>query len=393
MHVLESYALQNDLKIDKPYVYEKFFPLAIDRFITIDTSGLGCSALAYDHWQIVVNLIYPYLEEEGVKIIQLGNKECRPLQNCYIALGQCNFNQKTYVLKKALVHASPNNESCHIASLYNKKSVVLFSNNSFPDQFLPYWTEKDHLEILSPDTNKKPSFNPNETPKSINRIPPEKVALKILNFLGIHAFAPEFQTLKIGLLFHQPRIESDLTNLIEPEKLKVSSLIVRMDLNFNEQALIEQLKVCECSVVTNKPFDFQILDKYHKKIVELVYYLEDDNNPNFIRKVREKSINYLLRSRKTEKETNDFKLNYMDYGLVHQISPQTRNDFEELKNEKNLYYKSNYFIIHNNQFYPSTAALLRGIQNTPSMEHEPYEVIDVPRFWEEQEHFHFFTKK
>ena len=30
MHVLESYALQNDLKIDRPLIYEKFFPLALD---------------------------------------------------------------------------------------------------------------------------------------------------------------------------------------------------------------------------------------------------------------------------------------------------------------------------------------------------------------------------
>ena len=59
MHVLESYALQNNLKIDKAAVYEKYFPLAIDKFITIDTSNLGTSALAYDHWQLVVNLIHP----------------------------------------------------------------------------------------------------------------------------------------------------------------------------------------------------------------------------------------------------------------------------------------------------------------------------------------------
>ena len=58
MHILESYALQNDLKIDRPFVYEKFFPLAIDKFITIDTSNLGTPALTYDHWQLVVDLIY-----------------------------------------------------------------------------------------------------------------------------------------------------------------------------------------------------------------------------------------------------------------------------------------------------------------------------------------------
>ena len=92
-----------------------------------------------------------------------------------------------------------------------------------------------------------------------------------------------------------------------------------MDLNFNEEALVKQLEVCSCSVITNRAFDLGILQKYHERIVELVYYLEDDNSPDFIRTVKEKSINYLLRSRKTEEETNGFKLDYMDYGLIHQI--------------------------------------------------------------------------
>ena len=75
MHVLESYALQNDLKIDRPLLYERFFPLAVDKFITIDTSNLGTSALSYDHWPLVVNLIHSKLQEQQISIIQLGNKE------------------------------------------------------------------------------------------------------------------------------------------------------------------------------------------------------------------------------------------------------------------------------------------------------------------------------
>jgi hypothetical protein len=394
MHVLESYALQNDLKIDKPFAYEKFFPLAVDKFITIDTSNLGTSSLVYDHWQLVVDLIYPKLELQGIKIIQLGNKDCSPLRGCYMAIGQCNFNQKAYVLKKSLVHASPNNETSHVASLYNKKSVVLFSNNCFPSQFTPYWTDARNLEILKPaKTSKKPSFNPNENPKSINTIRPEEVAGKILNFAGITGFAPEFKTLKIGASFRQKRIESNLTHLLNAEKFGVSSLIMRMDLNFNEEALKKQLEACDCSVVTKKALSDEILEKYHKKIVELVYYIEDDNDPDFIRKVKEKSINYLLRSRHEDETTNDFKLAYLDYGLVHKIPEKSQKDFDELKDKKKLYYKSNRFIIHNNNFYPSTAALLRLKHGTPSMAHEPHEVIDDPMFWEEEEHFHFFEKK
>ena len=409
MHVLESYALQNDLKIDKPFIYEKFFPLAIDKFITIDTSNLGTSALAYDHWQLVVDLIYPKLLEQKIHILQLGDKEDAPLERCYMAQGQCNFNQKSYVIKKSLVHACPNNESMHIASYLNKRCVALFSNNCFPGQFAPYWSEKEQVEILSPDTSQKPSFNPNETPKSINKIRPEDVAKKILNLAGIFTFFSDYKTLRIGGSFKGKRIESTLTHLIDPNKLKVSSLIIRLDLNFNEKALQKQLEVSPCSIITNQPFSKDILDKYSKKIVELVYYVEDDKKSSraFIEKVREKSINCLLRSRESGDELNDQKMEFLDCGLVHQIPKRRQEDIEELKGKKNLYYKSNHFIIHNNSFYISSASLVadeffnmtvenpakRKNSGFPSMDHEPQPIIDDPLFWEEEEHFHFFVKK
>ena len=95
MHILESYALQNDLKIDRPHLYEKFFPLAVDKYITLDTSSLGTSAMSYDHWKLVVNLISPILQKEGITIIQLGEKKCQPIEGCYIAIGQCDFNHKS----------------------------------------------------------------------------------------------------------------------------------------------------------------------------------------------------------------------------------------------------------------------------------------------------------
>ena len=129
--------------------------------------------------------------------------------------------------------------------------------------------------------------------------------------------------------------------------------------------------------------------------MELVYYIEsgDVSGVDFIAKAKEKSINYLLRSRAQDDEINDYKLAYFDYGLVHQVSPKTQKDFKELKGKKGLYYKSNHFIIHNEKFYPSSVALLKHMHATFSMEHKPYPVIDDPLFWEEEEHFHFFVKK
>ena len=71
MHILESYALQNDLKIDRPLIFERVFPLAVEDYITLDTSALGTGSLVYDHWQQVVDLINPILQAKKISIIQL----------------------------------------------------------------------------------------------------------------------------------------------------------------------------------------------------------------------------------------------------------------------------------------------------------------------------------
>tara|TARA_R100001163_G_scaffold18621_1_gene16436 strand:- start:1439 stop:2626 length:1188 start_codon:yes stop_codon:yes gene_type:complete len=393
MHILESYALQNDLKIDKALLYEKFFPLAVDKYITIDTSSMNTSAMSYDHWQLVVDIIKPRVEAEGIQIVQLGEKNCIPLTGCYMAIGQCNFNQKAYVVKNSLLHLSSNNESSHIASHFNKKSVVLFPYNCYISQFKPYWSSPENLEILQgTSSTERPSYNPSESPKSINTIRPEEVAEKALRFLNIDTFKAQYRTLRIGSSFHRPRIESNLSHLLNAKKLGMSSLIMRMDLNFNEEVLVKQLQSCPCSIITNRPLNDFIINNYHKQIVELVYYITDDHDPEFIKKAKSKSITFLLRTRKDQQSIPDLKLDYFDFGMIQPVPEKSKNDFIELKDKNNLYYKSKHFIIHDNQFYPCTAALNRLKQGSPTMDHEPQEVIDDPIFWEEEEHFHFFEK-
>ena len=83
------------------------------------------------------------------------------------------------------------------------------------------------------------------------------MAQKILTSVGIFTFVPEFKTLRIGNVFGKKRVESTLTHLLDPTKLSISSLIVRMDLNFNEEALKAQLDASPCSVITNQPFSVQ----------------------------------------------------------------------------------------------------------------------------------------
>ena len=212
----------------------------------------------------------------------------------------------------------------------------------------------------------------------------------------------QYETVKVGLAFNRRRIETNLTDIIDCKKLGVSSIIARMDFNFNEDILEQQLNYSQCSIITSKPISEKIINKYHKNILELVYYIPNDHSPDFVKNLKSKKINYILRSRMSEQEVNDLKLDYLDYGMISRIKPKSQNDFPELRGKNNLYYKSNYLIIHNSKFYPNTAALSRlqhgsetiwadnGLQ---SLEQELQPVIDDPYFWEEVDHFHIFEKK
>ena len=61
MHVLESYALQDNFKIDRPSIYEKFFPMAtLGDYITIDTSS-DDESNKYSYWMMVLDFLTEHI--------------------------------------------------------------------------------------------------------------------------------------------------------------------------------------------------------------------------------------------------------------------------------------------------------------------------------------------
>jgi len=393
MHILESYALQDNLKIDKPFIYEKFFPMAIEgRYITIDTVS-DDESNKYSHWTMVLDFLTPYLKEKKITAVQLGGKEDEQIPGCYIAVGQTDPNQKAYVIKNSALHISANTLSLQIASSYNKKIISLFGN-SFYEQFKPYWSNPDDVTLLKGNI-KKPTFNGNEVPKTIDAIAPERVAQAILQNLGHpHSFA--FNTLKIGSLYKNRRIESSLSNPIaDIGALGVESLIVHLDYNYNLDNLIKQLEICPCSVITNKPIPEDIILRYKERIVEIVYFLEDDNDPSFVNFCISKGKQIGLLSRQPKESIDKYKINYLDIDKPINIIPEIKfEDIEEIKNtnKKKIFFKSNKFLIHEGKAYPNKMSVAVN-QSISSFDHPFCQIIDHRDFWEDKEHFYFVEKK
>ena len=63
MHQVESYALACGAKIDKPFLYEHYFPTPSGvEYITLQKEAKFPSR-QYKYWQQVVDLIYPVLSK------------------------------------------------------------------------------------------------------------------------------------------------------------------------------------------------------------------------------------------------------------------------------------------------------------------------------------------
>jgi ADP-heptose:LPS heptosyltransferase len=168
MHLLETYALSTGSRIGKPFILKKFFPVKFDKYITVQNSS-GMPSKCYDYFQEVIDFLLPILNKYNIGIVQIGGKEDQPLQNVELLQGATNINQTAHIISNAILHLGNDSFAIHMASAFGIKNVGLYSI-TLPEIAGAYFN-KEYSISLYPD-NEKPSFNPNESPKRINKIKP-----------------------------------------------------------------------------------------------------------------------------------------------------------------------------------------------------------------------------
>ena len=391
MHLVETYALNCGLKIDKPYIYEKFFPLDIENFITLHPNSKYGSK-CYDYWQDVVDILLPRLEENGIKILQIGMKDDRPLKGCLHAQGKSDINQTAYILSKSTLHLGADSFPAHVASGYGKKIVCLYSNN-YAANCDPYWTVDEDKILLEPDRGgKKPTFAAEESPKTINTINPEDIAEGVLKLLNIKS-NKNFKTIKKGAAYNHAIVELVPNCVADISSIGIDSIIVRMDLEFNEQILAAQLSKGKCSIITDKPIDLNILKQLKHNIVELVYLVDENHRPEFIKTVFNLGFKIVLMSELPSKKLEPIKIDYMDFGIIQEVPYPEEEELKELKSYDfdKIYYKSKRILISNAKSYKGEAAWRSDIPCDPNS-NKPIKAIDSTEFWDAVEEFYILEK-
>jgi len=384
MHLVETYALNCGLKIDQPFIYEKYCPIPFDKFVSFQPCS-KYEAKSYDLWQEVIDQILPFLREKDIHIIQIGGKDEKPLNNCYHLQGKTTINQAAYLIKRGIMHFGADSFGIHIASSYNKPIVALYSN-SRPENAGPYFGDKNKVRLIEiKKQNRKPTYSAQENPKTINEIDPIDIANNILELLKLDKI--QIKTVFIGQDYNRKLIESAPDSVIaDISKLGVNSLIMRMDYEFNQEVLEEQLKRNNCSIVTSRPLNYDLLNKYKNNISQIIYDINENKSSDFARDLKRLGKPFVLSSFLSEDFIKLIKLEYMDYAQIVKLNKTTKNDIKNLKDNLDLYYKSNKITISQGKIYNSKAAYLSNIP----FEGKPIKIIDIAEFWEEAKYLYIF---
>jgi len=380
MRLLDTYATNTGSKIDKPFIYSKYFPLPIEKYITFQAQT-PYDSRNYSYWQEVISLIHPYLNKNNINIVQVGTKDEKPLNGAINLLGQTNINQLAYIIENNILHFGADSLCVHLSSYFNKLIVSLYSISN-PNVAGPHFGDKSkHILLKGYERtgNKKPSYSQVESPKSIDEIKPEEIAGAILKLLDIkYSNLPE--SIYFGKDLNARSFELIPDEITDVNSISIENPIVRMDYCFNEQALENILSAKKTIIFTNKSIKKDLIKKYKKNILQVIYIIEEDNDINFVKLLKNNSINYTLLSFLEESILNKYKIDYMDYNLIINKKHKTKED-AKIIDANNLFYKSSRTLVSSKGQFISRYDWLYNSGN---------KVVDDPEFWKEIDNFYIF---
>jgi hypothetical protein len=361
MHLLETYALATGSKIKKPFILKKYFPIPFEKYITIQNSS-GMSGKCYDYFQEVIDFIFPILEKENYKIIQIGSKDDRPLAKTVNFLGQTSIHQTAFILDNSKLHIGNDSFAVHMASDFNIPLVALYSVSS-PEIAGPFWKKSNQI-CLTPQ-NWRPSFNPNDNPKRINEIKIESIINSIFSLLNINNI--EIETLNIGDRFLHKIIEASGEQILDRNVFNNQMLNIRLDysdeiVDKEYSGMVNNLNIRPCTIITNKPFNLHPLIQVRHNLERLFYDVSTNLDLEFIKTLEILGLKYSLIFNKNGEEDNSLiqqrKFELIDLQETLQIINHKKIN---INFTENTYYKSSKILFSKNKIYLSRAAQLEDL--------------------------------
>lgn len=354
MKLLESYANNCSVDIEnvKPNLPIQYYPTP-DKYITVQNSS-GMPAKDYSLWQEVIYLIQPYLEQENIKIIQIGVGEILPLNFAINLLNQTSFAQSVYILRNALLHAGNDSYAAHAActvpvvTLYGSTSVSAHS---------PFYFNSKSKFLESHRNGKNPSFQAQENPKTIDYISPESVAKSILDTLEIKNNITQ-KTLYVGSAFSSGHSIDVLPDaIINGQSIAPGILNLRADLYFDINGIIGNIQQRAYALHLNQEIDINLLKQLKQNIPAIIYEIDETTDPKYLKEIIKIGISLNLWTKLSEEDHDKIKLDYLDLPFASRREDVTA---EQIQDKINKYQNSETKIPEKIKFFSRKHYLSNG---------------------------------
>jgi hypothetical protein len=283
MNLTEKMALDCGVKISQPYLDRYFLPIRNDNYIIIDTRCKNANG-EYDYFNDVLELVKPYLKEAGIDIFQIATDKNAKLacDKCFITI---NKKQENYLISKARLLISNENYSLHIASVFNTKSIGLYSLFN-PNNTRPVWNKNSQIVLESHREGNLPSYGRlNESPKTINFISPYVIAKNILDSLGIANDLERFELVHLGKSFNQKIVEIVPDFISDANFMKDRSINLRLDYvtNLNSSVFNYWVSNRKVNIITNKDININMVAPYRNNILLMTVMLSENISEKFLK--------------------------------------------------------------------------------------------------------------
>lgn len=382
-HLIEEYAKCLGVKVSRPKLLSHYFPINVDKYITIQTTNKFQSR-DYAHWDQVVYLLKKYIGD--ISIVQVGEKENPLAGNIDLDLrGKTTIKQLCYIVEKSILHVGIDSLCVHLASAYNKPIVGLYSNMWITNSG-PVWGNTSTC-INSPKDGNRASYAVEEDPKTIDSILPEDVAEEVLELLDIdNNLFNTYKTLNIGKHYHSKILEV-IPDFKPSASFNPKRLInLRCDYHLDNDLLTPWLHK-RVNLMISKKINANVLYYFKKNIAAITIFLDDsDVEPEYLSELSSLNIKYTLIC-KNKNKLNDLRFKFFDF-VVNEYDKVTKKDLDFCDRLcDNTYYHSNKTIVSKNKKYSSKAAWKAGIEKSGS----PERFIDTDDFWEEIDYLNIYN--
>jgi hypothetical protein len=375
-HLLEEYAKNLGVKISLPIVSDHFFPLIADKYITLCNDDT-VESKHYPYYDIVLNLIEPFLRQKNIKVVQLGGKT--KIKGVFTALN-LSFKQQSFILSRSLLHVGSDNVLNHLASAKQIPTINIFGN-TFPNTNRPLFSKPSFNVNIAPEWNKKPSFSDVDPQKQINTIKPEKIAGCILKSLKLNEVPISFKTLYVGEKFKQKIVEFVPTSFTPLSLQEGQVVTVRADYGFNEDAFLRVCKSYKVSVYSDQLIQPHGLKHIADNLQTLFIFADanwDTIPSSYFKMLKNLNIECALLV-KEEKDLPVICNKYFDIPVRSYLSPKD----PPCKINENSRFLSEKRIVEGGKEYLSYAHWEKGLDTDNR-------VLDTPEYWRESDHFYIY---